>query len=112
MSTNFKVKLSKLIQDVNLESLFLPCPAEEILVECNEVNRPGLQLSGFYDFYDNNRIQILGKSEFAYLRGFDQQKKQDVLEVFFATRPKAVVISMGIVPCEFMMELTEKSSRW
>ena len=108
MSKNFKVKLSRLIKEVNLESLYLPCPAEEILVECNEVNRPGLQFSGFYDFYDNNRIQILGKSEFAYLKGFDQQKKQDVLEAFFSTRPKAVIISMGIVPCEFMMELTKK----
>ena len=65
MAGQFTVSLNKIIKDFNLEPLYLP--EEEIMISVNEVNRPGLHLSGFYEYFDPNRIQITGKMEFAYL---------------------------------------------
>ena len=61
MATKFIVPLQKLIKDLNLEVLYLPEDASHISISTPEVNRPGLQLSGFFDYFGSQRIQILGK---------------------------------------------------
>lgn len=75
MATKFIVPLQKLIRDFNLEVVYLPEDAAGISISTPEVNRPGLQLSGFFDYFDHQRMQILGKSEFAFLDQFDEEER-------------------------------------
>lgn len=96
MSAKFIVPLKKLIKDFNLEVLYLPEGAGEIAISSPEVNRPGLQLSGFFEYYDSQRIQILGKSEFAFLDQFDEKERAGRIEQYFATRPTAAVITRNL----------------
>ena len=77
MSAKFIVPLQNLIDAFNLEELYLPEDASSIAISTSEINRPGLQLSGFFDYFDPQRIQILGKSEFAFLGQFGEED-QDV----------------------------------
>ena len=63
MKTDFSVSLAKIINEFSLETIYLPGKPEEILVTNVEVNRPGLQLAGYYEFFDSERVQIIGKSE-------------------------------------------------
>ena len=60
MDENYSVKLSKVIGEFDLESLYLPDLPENILITCTRVNRPGLQMVGFYDHYEQQRLQIIG----------------------------------------------------
>ena len=71
MADKFKVSLKKIIDEFKLESIFVPKDAEEIFIDENDVNRPGLQLMGFYEYFNPERIQIIGKMEFAYLSTID-----------------------------------------
>ena len=51
MSENkFTVSLEKIINEFKLEAIYLHKPASEIMIDENDVNRPGLQLSGFYTY--------------------------------------------------------------
>ena len=61
MNTDFTVSLGKIIKDFSLETLFLPADANEIMIYSADINRPGLQLVGFFEYFDNKRIQIIGK---------------------------------------------------
>ena len=54
MKTPYSVTLSRIIKDFLLEIVYAPDNIEEILVSSTEVNRPGLELSGFYKYYDKN----------------------------------------------------------
>ena len=56
---NFNVSLKKLTEKVSLDVVYTP-KLEEINVEIAEVNRPGLFLAGYYDYFDKLRLQILG----------------------------------------------------
>ena len=67
MNNGFTVTLEKIIKDLSLEEIYLPKDPKDILISNNEVNRPGLQLSGYFQFSDNTRIQIIGKSEHSFL---------------------------------------------
>ena len=93
MAGQFTVSLNKIIKDFNLEPLYLP--EEEIMISVNEVNRPGLHLSGFYEYFDPNRIQITGKMEFAYLESIEPEvRKQRIFDLFRQKIP-AVVVTRG-----------------
>lgn len=108
MSAKFIVPLQKLIRDFNLEELYLPEDASSIAITTSEINRPGLQLSGFFDYFDHQRIQILGKSEFAFLEQFSEEERETRVENYFATSPAAVVITRNIDPTDRMLRLAEK----
>ena len=64
---NQSIALSKIIDKFNLETLCLPDLPENIQVTCARVNRPGLQMVGFYDHYEKERMQIIGIVEHLYL---------------------------------------------
>ena len=83
MAERFNVSLVKIIREFNLETIYLPKKAEEIMIDENDVNRPGLQLMGFYEYFDPERIQIIGKMEFAYLSTIDEKQGISVLRHCF-----------------------------
>ncbi|MCR2025872.1 MULTISPECIES: HPr(Ser) kinase/phosphatase [Anaerotruncus] len=104
MATKFIVPLQKIIKDFNLEVLYLPEDASTIAISSPEVNRPGLQLSGFFDYFDSQRVQILGKSEFAFLHQFDDMEITNRIDNYFSTCPPAVVITRNIEAPDCMMD--------
>lgn len=59
MTQNYSVSLEKIIAAHNLEIIYLPKPADEILITTNEVNRPGIVMTGYTDYFDAERISDL-----------------------------------------------------
>lgn len=62
------VKLSKLIEKMKLENLTPDIDVKKILIKEYDVNRPALQLTGFFEYFDNHRIQIIGHVENTYMQ--------------------------------------------
>ena len=60
---NFAVSLKRLVEKVSLEVIYTPCDLDKISVEIAEVNRPGLFLAGYYDYFDKLRLQMIGLAE-------------------------------------------------
>ena len=104
----YKVSLARIIKEMNLESLYMPTDAEEIVLSSSDVSRPGLQLSGFFDFYDNTRLQILGRMEVAFIDRFIEEKKKSNFDRYLATKPPAVIITRGLDNIPAMMEAAQK----
>ena len=67
MSEQYFVTLEKIIERHNLEIVYCPKPANEIQIITNEVNRPGIVMTGYTDYFDPLRLQILGWTEFGCL---------------------------------------------
>ena len=104
----YTVKLSKVIDEFNLETLYLPDLPENILISCTKVNRPGLQMVGFYDHYEAARMQIIGKVEYLYLHSLPLEERLQRLEDFFKTRPIGVIYSTNLEVSDYAIELAEK----
>ena len=62
----YSVTLKTLIEEFKLETLYIP-EGRKIKITQPEVNRPGLALSGFFEFFDHNRIQLIGNAEHQYI---------------------------------------------
>ena len=72
-----RVKLSKVIQKMNLVNLTPQIDVSGIWLNLPDVNRPALQLTGFYDQFDNDRLQIIGNVEHAYLESLSEQERYE-----------------------------------
>ncbi|MBQ5310783.1 MAG: HPr kinase/phosphorylase, partial [Oscillospiraceae bacterium] len=71
----YTVTLKEVIDEFNLETIYTPVEASKLIVNETEINRPGLQLVGFYEYFNNERIQIVGKAEFAYLATLEESAR-------------------------------------
>ena len=107
-SAFFTVELKKIIDEFKLEVIYTPKDPEEILIQETDVNRPGLQLMGFYEYFNPERIQIVGKMEFAYLATIDESTRAERLEMLFAQHLPALIISRELPYFPEMLDLAKK----
>ncbi len=108
MEEVYSVKLSKIIDEFKLETIYLPDLPENILVECSRVNRPGLQMVGFYDHYEAARLQIIGKVEDHFIAQLDNEERKRRLEDFFRSAPIGVIYTSSIEIGSEAVSLAEK----
>lgn len=73
----YSVALTKVIEQLELENCTPDVNIKEIMIKQSDVNRPALQLTGFFDYFDSSRIQIIGQVESTYLAQF---KEEEILE--------------------------------
>ena len=103
---NFTVKLSKIIDEFKLEEVYTP--QRDILIETVDVNRPGLQIAGFFDYFDPKRIQIFGMVEKTYLEEFSSDERLKKLDAFFGTGIPVLIITRGMEVMPEIFEVAEK----
>ena len=96
MEELYNVSLAKVIDQFHLETIYLPTLPENILIDCARVNRPGLQMVGFYDHYEQSRLQIVGKVENLFISQMDPEEKGRRLEDFFRSKPVGVIVTSSI----------------
>ncbi len=108
MHTNFTISLSKIISELSLEILYLPCEAENIMIKSTEINRPGIQLAGFYGYFDNTRIQIIGKTEEGYLEELPLEEQQSRYDTFLSQKPPAIIITRSLEVPEFVLDIAKR----
>ena len=108
MADKFKVSLEKIIDEFKLETIYIHKDAKEIMIDENDVNRPGLQLMGFYEYFNPERIQIIGKMEFAYLSTIDEKTRRERLQMLFAQRLPALIITRELPYFAEMLELAKE----
>ena len=108
MANKFNVSLENIIQNFNLEVIYMPKDASEILIDENDVTRPGLQLMGFYEYFNPERMQIIGKMEFAYLSTIDEATRYQRLDMLLSQHIPALIISRELPYFSEMLELAKK----
>ncbi|MCC8135345.1 MAG: HPr(Ser) kinase/phosphatase [Ruminococcus sp.] len=108
MAEKFKVSLQKVIDEFKLETIYIHKDANELMIEENDVNRPGLQLMGFYEYFNPERIQIIGKMEFAYLSTIDEKTRLERLDMLFSKHLPALIITRELPYFAEMLELAKQ----
>ncbi len=104
----FTVELEKIIKEFKLEIINQPENMNEILICNNEVNRPSLQMAGYFDYFDNTRIQVFGMVEASYIGKMSDDKLRDVLEKFFEKDVPCVIFTRNLEIPDVMKEVAAK----
>ena len=103
-SKTYTVPLSAIIKETSLEVVYTPCPPEERMVISADVNRPGLALSGYLDYFDSDRIQIMGKNEYGFMENLPHDLRDSHLNDLVGTNPPAIIVTRDL---PIMPELLE-----
>ncbi len=108
------VTLDKIIASEHLQVVYMPESAGENgakrTVTSTDVNRPGLPLLGFYDHFDDRRIQILGNVEMSFLMEKTEAQRTEIFDGLFSRDIPAIVITRNISVPEELLESARKYS--
>ncbi len=111
MDAGFSVPLGAVIKEFQLESLHLPQDGADISVTRADVNRCGLQLAGFFDYFDADRIQILGKVENSFLERFTPERRMQSVKKLFSYPIPAVIVTREIEAFPELVEAAREADR-
>lgn len=96
MEEVYSINLTKLIEEFTLEQLDVPANLNEIKITTSDVSRPGLALTGFYEYFEASRIQLIGKAEHRYLMEQTPDNRRACLERFVAAKPSVIIITTSL----------------
>ncbi|WP_352404641.1 HPr(Ser) kinase/phosphatase [Sporanaerobacter acetigenes] len=105
------VTLDKLIEDLNLETIYCADNINKVKINKSDVNRPGLQLAGYFDYFAYERLQIIGNVEWYYFDSLDEQVKLERIEKMFSYPIPAVVIARDLEAFPEMIQFAKEKNR-
>ena len=103
------VKLTDIVEKMNLKNLTPEVDITEREVLVPDVNRPALQLAGFFDHFDLNRVQIIGNVECAYLETLTEERRLEIYQKLLEHKVPCIIFSNELQPDESFLELAEKN---
>ena len=102
------VTLTEMVQKMNLKNL---TPNVELVgkeVNIPDVNRPALQLVGFFEHFDSDRVQIIGYVEYTYLQTLTEERKTEIYEKMLKRKVPCVVFSRSLPPEESFLRIAQE----
>ena len=90
------VPLSSIVKEFKLEVLAQSSQFDQTQIHVTSINRPGLQLMGYYDYFDEKRVQLLGKAEYSYMRTMTTGQRFTFFDSLFSHGIPALIIARDL----------------
>ena len=97
------VKITKLVERMDLKNLTPDIDLTEKVITVPDINRPALQLTGYFDHFDSVRVQIIGYVEYTYLQTLTEERKKQVYEELFSYGIPCLIYTTEIYPDEELL---------
>lgn len=111
MKTDRSVKVKEVVEKFEMEIVCKGSDYDTRVLTITDVNRPGLQFAGFFDYFDPERLQIIGKSEVQYLRGFSEEERRNRFRELFSYEIPALIISRNLEVYPECLEMAQHYGR-
>ncbi len=103
------VSITALAKKFNLRNLTNQINTDKIKLLTPDINRPALQLSGFYEYFDHDRVQIIGNVEMGYLDSLSEEEKYFTLERLVEHEIPCIIFSRNREPGQRFIDLAAKN---
>ncbi|MCM1113670.1 MAG: HPr(Ser) kinase/phosphatase [Muribaculum sp.] len=98
------VSLTRVIEKMKLENLTPEIELKKHRITLAEINRPALQLAGYFENFDASRLQIIGFVEYSYMERLNDEQKREIYEKFLAYDIPCIVFCRDLRPDEIFLE--------
>ena len=105
------VSLNKMIEKLELKNLTPEVSTEGIEISSPDINRPALQLAGYFEHFACERVQIIGYVEYTYLKSQNREEKLKNYERFMSSKIPCVIYASRTEPDEDMYEMARKYNK-
>ena len=103
------VKLTDLVEKMNLKNLTPDIDLTEKVLTVPDINRPALQLTGYFDYFDSERVQVIGYVEYTYLEIMEDGLKREIYKQLLSYNVPCIIYTTEILPDEDMLRLANES---
>lgn len=100
----YSAELGKIVEAFQLENILPEISLEGRAIKRKEINRPALQLAGFYESFDNDRLQVIGRVEHSYLQSLDEEKRREAVKNLFQHKIPCLIVCKDLELFPEMME--------
>ena len=98
------IKFSEIIDNYGLKYCTPEIDADKVEISTREVNRPALQLAGFFEHFDKERVQVIGNVECAFLDNMERKNRVWVYDKLMGSGIPCLIICRGVDPDKDMLE--------
>ena len=102
------ITLSKLVEALDLRNMTPEIDTDECRITIPEINRPALQLTGYFEHFANERVQIIGYVEFTYLQHLELEERKAAYEAFISKEIPCVIFTTLTKPGPELLGLARK----
>lgn len=102
------VKLEKLIEKMNLKNLTPDLDLSQSEIQVPDINRPALQLTGYFDHFDSERVQIIGYVEYTYLETLSDEKKKEMYAQLLSYGIPCIIYCRNMDPDAMFLEMANE----
>ena len=102
------VKLEKIIEKMNLKNLTPDLDLTQSEIQVPDINRPALQLTGYFDHFDSERVQIIGYVEYTYLETLSDEKKKEMYAQLLSYGIPCIVYCRNMEPDAMFLEMANE----
>ena len=103
-----ELKIDKIIEKMELKVLTPDIDTSEKVVTVPDINRPALQLTGFFDHFDSERVQVIGHVEAAYMETLSKLTRKERYEQLLSYNVPCIVFCRDEKPDAQMIEAARK----
>ena len=108
-SAAYSVTLTKLIEKLHLVNHLPEINTDEILITDPDINRPAVQLAGFFEHFDASRIQICGNVEHAYIANMHtEEENREIFAKLFSYKVPCLIFCRGLEPHDFILDVARE----
>ncbi len=105
---SYSVPLTQIAEEFNLTAAYTASDYEKIRITIEDVNRPGMQITGFFEHFEPCRLQVLGLVETTYLSGLSSEERYVVFDRYFSYKIPALIIARGLEPLDECIVMAKK----
>ena len=109
MNSNSSVALTKIAESMNLKNLTPDVDISSIVVTTPDINRPALQLTGYFEHFASERVQIVGYVEFTYLEHMTRNQRVHAYEQFCAHKVPCIIFTSRTDPDEDILRIATEN---
>ena len=105
------VRMEKVVEKFKLENLIPDIDIKSIKITMPDVNRPALQMAGYFEHFDSSRLQVIGFVEYTYMEGISEEQKRVVYDKLMSYDIPCVVFCRELQPDPIFLEIAHKYNR-
>ena len=105
------VKLTKFIDKMKLVNLTPEIEVKGIKITQPDINRPALQMTGYFEHFDSTRVQMIGMVEYTYMEGMSEEEKRTNYDKLMSYDIPCIIFSRDHKPDDIFMEIAHKYNR-
>lgn len=103
-----EIEMTKMVEEMDLRNLTPEVDMTDLVIATPDINRPALQLTGYYEHFANERVQIIGYVEFTYLQHLEESERVRAFEEFVSRKIPCVIFTTKMIPGPEILELCNR----